>query len=976
MSDQGKTAQILKQGLEIPFNLITILDMVPNAAFVRDRQGEYRYCNKAFERLLDLSREEIVGKSIFDLHPLAFAEEYQDEDWAVLESQGVRPWQTVFKGLDSILVEAEFIKAPLKNEKGDTVGIVGLLLDLSHSYIDEISQLYELLLKHSRDVIWLIDPQTGQIIETSQAACEIYGYSLPEMRKLYIHNLRVDDRDIIDSQMIIARQTGILFETMHRRKDGTVFPVQVNSYSVRLGRRDVLVSIIRDITETVKAKDDLRRQNEYLSMLHQTALSLINRLDVDELLEQIIIRAATIAGTENAFIFLQDKGVESFTVKAGTGACVGYVGQRFPANDGMNAQIVTTARSVVINNYKQWPARLKDSRLDWIEAILGVPLKSAGKVVGVIGFIGIDEKTKFNENDLQVMEEFANLASLALDNARLYVAAQEEIAERRRAEEALKKSEAMTKSVMDSVNFGMTVINPDMQIVAANRFIKQLHPEVDFTQAPYCYQVYHSPLQTDICPSCPVTKAFQDGEVHESVYKSQSPYEEKHTRLIASPIKDKENIMAVVEMSEDITVRVKSEEEIRKLSQAVDQGPGIVVITDKQGKVTYVNTKFTQVTGYSLAEIKGQNLRFLKSGFHAASFYQNLWEVIEAGYDWRGEFCNAKKNGELFWALTSISPVRNLEGDIAYYLAVQQDITEQKALEETLKNQNIEIENTLRKLRETQARLIQHEKMAGIGQLAAGVAHEINNPLGFVMSNFDTLQNYTGRLADMIAVYRELYKQIRGGKVDSLQGLMEKIDFLEKKSKLDYIMDDLKPIFEETGKGISRMDNIVRALRLFSRVDYQDSFVDYDLNDGIKNTLIVARNEIKYVAEVEEYFGNIPLVEALGGQINQVLLNIFINAAQAIKTMHSEPTGRIKVRTFCDDNFVYCSIEDNGPGIPEEIRKDIFNPFFTTKPVGQGTGLGLSISYDIIVNKHHGEILVNSKFDRGATFTIKLPIRQ
>lgn len=198
----------------------------------------------------------------------------------------------------------------------------------------------------------------------------------------------------------------------------------------------------------------------------------------------------------------------------------------------------------------------------------------------------------------------------------------------------------------------------------------------------------------------------------------------------------------------------------------------------------------------------------------------------------------------------------------------------------------------------------------------------------------------------------------------------------EKDQEIDYILDDLPDLFRDTNEGLYRMSKIVKGIRLFSRADQQQAFEAYDLNELIKNTLLVAHNEIKYYANVEESLGEIPAIEAIGGEINQVLLNLIVNAVQAIKEKDSEKMGIIRISTWYNTGFVYCAIEDSGIGVAAENMNRIFNPFFTTKPVGQGTGIGLSISYDIIVNRHHGEITVESHPGEGAKFTIKLPLKQ
>jgi signal transduction histidine kinase len=293
-----------------------------------------------------------------------------------------------------------------------------------------------------------------------------------------------------------------------------------------------------------------------------------------------------------------------------------------------------------------------------------------------------------------------------------------------------------------------------------------------------------------------------------------------------------------------------------------------------------------------------------------------------------------------------------------------------------LTRKNGELELAYNDLRNAQSQVIHQEKMASIGQLAAGVAHEINNPLGFVMSNFESLRKYTTRMVEVLIPLRQFRDESTRLDEKARAARAVALSELEKKQKIDYILGDVESIFSETLDGLRRVGDIVKALRLFSRVDQQGEREDYNLNEGVHNTLIVARNEIKYIAEVRENLSVVPLISAVGGQINQVLLNLMLNAAYAIKEKAIDGLGVIEVATYFDDTSVYCSVSDNGKGIPEHIKKDIFNPFFTTKPVGEGTGLGLSISYDIIVNKHHGEISLDSVEGVGTKFLIRLPINK
>ena len=271
----------------------------------------------------------------------------------------------------------------------------------------------------------------------------------------------------------------------------------------------------------------------------------------------------------------------------------------------------------------------------------------------------------------------------------------------------------------------------------------------------------------------------------------------------------------------------------------------------------------------------------------------------------------------------------------------------------------------IRRLEQTQSQLVQAEKMASIGQLAAGVAHEINNPIGYVGSNLASLQTYVQSLLAIVAAFEARLGALPASEAAALRTLMQEHDY-------DYLREDVPELLRESGAGVQRVRQIVQDLKDFSHAGEQE-WVWADLHKGLDSTLNIVHNEIKYVADVERRYGELPQVHCLASQLNQVFMNLLINAAHALAGR--EARGRIVVTTGClGADEVFVEVADNGCSIAPEHLGRIFDPFFTTKPVGKGTGLGLSVSYGI-VNRHGGRIDVDSRKGEGSRFRVCLPVR-
>jgi signal transduction histidine kinase len=319
-----------------------------------------------------------------------------------------------------------------------------------------------------------------------------------------------------------------------------------------------------------------------------------------------------------------------------------------------------------------------------------------------------------------------------------------------------------------------------------------------------------------------------------------------------------------------------------------------------------------------------------------------------------------------------------------------------------LRHQAQQLEQALIELQRTQTQLIQTEKMSSLGQLVAGVAHEINNPIGFIYSNLFHAKEYSEALIEML----ELYQQHCPESIAAIEAASEKIE-------LDYLLEDLPKVLNSMQQGAERIRDIVLSLRNFCRLD-EAQMKQVNIHDGINNTIMLLQNQLKgkpgqEAIAIHKEYGELPLVQCYPGQLNQVFMNILVNAIYALnegnkntKTNTNDPTNpefaipknhspdsqssldnsgylkpAIRICTkLTDENQVVIKIFDNGPGMTEDVRSRLFDPFFTTKPVGQGTGLGLSISYEIVVNQHGGELKCFSEPGKGCEFAIEIPIQQ
>ncbi|MGE5490417.1 MAG: ATP-binding protein [Actinomycetota bacterium] len=457
-------------------------------------------------------------------------------------------------------------------------------------------------------------------------------------------------------------------------------------------------------------------------------------------------------------------------------------------------------------------------------------------------------------------------------------------------------------------------------------------------------------------------------------------------------------------LEQEVAARTQAEGALResekRFRSMADSAPVLIWMSERDGGRSYFNQAWLAFTGRSLA----QELRhgWLES---MAAEDRNAWEnavasAVSGSRPYSLEYRLRRHDGCYRWIAEHGSPRLSAEGNVVGFIGSCLDISDMKAAADALRRSRDELENLVaertaaltasntalhseveqrrqaeesllssyaelkhmnERLAEAQSQLLQSEKMASIGQLAAGVAHEINNPIGFVNSNLVTLRGYVDDLLSLVDAYRKLEDDPGNPEaVTVARSQRESVD-------LEYLREDIPSLMRETLEGIQRVRQIVKDLKDFSHVDKAE-WQEADLHAGLDSTLNVVWNELKYKAQVVKEYGDLPLVSCIPSQLNQVFMNLLVNAAHAIPER-----GTITIRTGGEGEWVWVEIADTGKGISPEVLNRIFEPFFTTKPVGVGTGLGLSVSYGII-KKHGGRIDVQSEVGQGTAFRVWLPV--
>ncbi len=474
-----------------------------------------------------------------------------------------------------------------------------------------------------------------------------------------------------------------------------------------------------------------------------------------------------------------------------------------------------------------------------------------------------------------------------------------------------------------------------------------------------------------------ILKSAQTLEQWEYSWRITTPSgKQKWIQGISKPTLDEDGSILWYGCFIDITKRqqietelLEKEAEYRHIFEAVTDG--LIISNLETGKVVAANSTACEMHGYSKAEFIGIHPTVFIHPRHHYLFV-NFLETISSGASFQAQAIDICKDGSALHV--DVKGVKCIYNGKPHALSIVRDITQRQLAEEKIHEQTKTLQEALNKLKNTQAKLVQSEKMSSLGQMVAGVAHEINNPVNFIHGNLKPACEYVKDLLGLLALYQQHYPQPH----TEIQTEIQTIE-------LDFIQEDLTKILNSMQQGTTRIREIVLSLRNFSRLDEAD-FKKVNIHEGIDSTLMILNNRLKSkpgnpeIQIIRQYETSLPLIECYPGQLNQVFMNILVNSIDALEDRiknNNSFNSQITIKTkLIKSNFIRISIADNGGGIPSSIQNKLFDPFFTTKEVGKGTGLGLSISYQIVVEKHRGKLCCNSKLNKGTKFIIEIPVFQ
>ncbi len=845
--------------------------------FMTDAQGVITFVNPEFTMIYGYTPEDVVGKVTPRILKSGIQEPWEyDVFWKALLKKEVVKGELVNKRKDGRLITVEGSASPIVGDKGAILGYLAVQRNITErKRVDKALRgseaSYRGLFNSVSDAIYIQDRE-GKFLDVNQGAIEMYGYPKEFFIGKTPADLSAPGLNDLEATMEAVRKTFAgepqRFEWWGKRKNGEIFPKEVRLNRSLYFGQEVVVALAQDITERKRAEEAMGKSDLRFRRVWENSLDGMRILDLH----------GNFVMVNDAFCRLVGKKYDELIGKP-YGCAYKSQSAEQDAEDVKTLQHRIANRTFARN--QEVELSLQDGRRVLVE---------------------------LSNSLLEIPNEPPLLLSMFRD-----------ITERREAEAKLRESEEKFRTLSEQ-SPNMIYINKGGKIVYANQRCVELmgYSKEEFYAPTFNYLSLIAPEHIST-----VKKNFSKHLAGEELAPHEYALIAKNRRRIVglhtTRLIDFEGESAILGIVTDVTGTRHAEEELRKLQRAVEQSPSSIVITDTEGAIEYVNPKFCEITGYSLAEAIGENPRILKTGHTTPEQYAALWETIRSGQEWRGEFRNKKKNGEIFWEQASISPVRDAVGNITHFLAVKEDITKRKILEQ---------------------QLWQAQKMESIGTLASGIAHDFNNILGIILG-------YASLLLQKSVDREKINKYVNAivKATDRGAGLVRQILTFARKSEFKLEKVDVNSLIGELAKMLGETFPKTISLSL----------------------------------QLEK---SLPLLSVDRTQLHQALLNLCVNArdAMADKGALSVTTRLVSGNTLGSRfaaaygrKFVEISVSDTGVGIDETTKHRVFEPFFTTKEVGKGTGLGLAVVFGV-VQEHRGFVDVESELGRGSTFRVYLPV--
>jgi PAS domain S-box-containing protein len=969
--------------------------------------GQFLQVNQRYCDLIRYTESELLGRTCQDLiHPddRELTVEYQRQMLAgeistySLEKRYIRK--------DSQMQWVNSTVSLVRNSQGLPGYYIKVLEDISKRKQAEAALQRQLAaVEAARDGIAIVN-SAQEYIYLNQAHIKLYGYdSSTELvgktwRELYYPDeIRRLEQDIFP---IVLRQGHWHGEAIGKKRDGSTFFQEV---SLTLTADGGLICVCRDITERKQAEIDRQQQVERERLVGAISLSVHQSLELKKILNTTVTEVRQFLQTDRVLIYRFNPDWSGQVVVESVGADWTAVLDSTihdPCFGKNYAQLYQQGRVRAIANI--YTAGLTPCYVDLlaplqVTAILTVPILVGERLWGLLIIHHCRGMRQWQSYDIELMQQLATQVAIAVQQSELYQQLQAELLVRQQTEEALRQSAATNSALLNAI--------PDMifRCRADGTYVGfKPSPDIKTTVPPSVFigKKVHEVLPPELAHRVLSAheQALRSGETQILEYQlaKDDQLHDYEARFVA---KDSDEIIAIVR---DITERKRTETAIRQqkelLQTIFDHIPVMICFFDATGQILLLNREFERILGWSLAELGDVDL--MAECYPELEYRTQVWDFMQQATGKWHDFKSRTRYGT--YVDSSWANIRLSDGTA---IGIGSDISERKRAEEVLqmltqqeREKAQQLEQALKELQRTQAQLVQNEKMVSLGQLIAGIAHEINNPTSFIYGNIYPASEYAQDLLHVIELYQQYYPQ----PVAEIAEQLECID-------INFIADDFPKLLASMKEGAHRISEIVQSLRNFSRLDEMEC-KRVDIHEGIDNTLLILKQRLttqphRPEIQVIKDYGELPLIECYPGQLNQVFMNIIGNAIDAIASRFANDAleglkvSKLKVESWEDNpqpsnlqpsnlqpstpcirihtevvehKWVAIRIADNGLGIKSEVQPKIFDPFFTTKPVGKGTGLGLSISYQIVVDKHGGQLRCHSVPGFGAEFVIELPI--